>query len=75
MKSSLELPDWPPEPTGRPVHETAFKGAIWYGAQGEPHFVRLAASGRRPPMRSQVRAHLEVGLRPVIDRARPGRHR
>ncbi|MGW1867205.1 hypothetical protein ACWCPS_16770 [Streptomyces mauvecolor] len=72
----LELPDWPPERTGEPVQETVFKGAIWYGTGGEPHFVGLAASGRRPPpLRSRVRAHLEGGLRPVIDRARPGRHR
>lgn len=71
----LELPDWPPDPTGRPVHETVFKGAIWYGPQGEPHFARFGASGKRRPLRSRIRAELGTGLRPVVDRARPGAHR
>ncbi|GGT86873.1 hypothetical protein [Streptomyces violascens] len=74
-KPQLELPEWPADSTGKRVHERVFTGAIWYGTQGEPHFVRLGLPTRRMASRAGLRIALREGLCPVIDRARPGRHR
>ncbi|MFE9851434.1 hypothetical protein ACFYPN_21945 [Streptomyces sp. NPDC005576] len=65
-------PVLPPYPDSEPSAELTLKGAVYFDADWSSHFVLFKA---RRVLGGVARGAMEDGLKPVLDRYRPGRHR
>ncbi|MEU3416245.1 hypothetical protein ABZ760_34235 [Streptomyces sp. NPDC006658] len=68
-------PALPAYPDSEPPAGLTLKGAVYFDVGWAPHFVLFGAGRSRNRLGGVVRAAMEEGLEPVLDRYRPGRHR
>ncbi|MFC9931318.1 hypothetical protein [Streptomyces sp. NPDC127190] len=68
-------PALPPYPDREPPADLTLKGAVYFDADWSSHFVLFGAGRSRNRPGGVVRSAVAEGLKPVLDRYRPGRPR
>ncbi|WP_055591963.1 hypothetical protein [Streptomyces hirsutus] len=68
-------PVLPPYPDSEPPADLTLKGAVYFDAGWAPNFVLFGAGRNQIRLGGVVRGAMKDGLKPVLDRYRPGRHR